>query len=92
MKSYTIDFQPLGRRGACEPGESLLECSRRAGVGIVNLCGGKGKCHACKVKVLKGAVSEPTSTETAFFSQDELAQGWRLACQVNPSGNCRRLH
>lgn len=88
MKSCTVDFQPLGRRGECEPGSSLLECSRRAGVGIINLCGGNGKCHACRVRVLKGVVSEPTSTEASFFTPDELAQGWRLACQVTASEDC----
>lgn len=86
--TYRIDFQPLGRRGECEPGDSILECSRKTGVGITNLCGGKGKCHACKVKVLKGTVSDPTPAETALFSPDELGQGWRLACQVYPSGDC----
>jgi uncharacterized 2Fe-2S/4Fe-4S cluster protein (DUF4445 family) len=88
MTSYTIDFQPLGRRGECEPGDSLLECSRRTGVGITNVCGGKGKCHACKVKVLRGEVSKPTPNELSSFSPEEIGEGWRLACQVYPAGNC----
>ena len=88
MTSYTVDFQPLGRRGECEPGDSLLECSRRAGVGITNVCGGKGKCHACKVKILRGGVSKPTPTEFSSFSPEQIGEGWRLACQVYPSGNC----
>jgi len=88
MKSCIVDYQPLGRRGECEAGDSLLECSRKTGVGVTNLCGGKGKCHACKVRVLKGTVSEPTPAETALFSPDELGQGWRLACQAYPSGDC----
>jgi uncharacterized 2Fe-2S/4Fe-4S cluster protein (DUF4445 family) len=87
-KSHRIDFQPLGRRGECEPGDSILECGRRTGVGIINLCGGKGKCHACKVKVLKGEVSEPTPAETTSFSSEEIGEGWRLACQVYPSRDC----
>jgi uncharacterized 2Fe-2S/4Fe-4S cluster protein (DUF4445 family) len=86
--NYCIDFQPVGRRGECEAGDSLLECSRKTGVGIANICGGKGKCHACKVKILKGSVSEPTPLETALFSAQELGEGWRLGCQVHPSANC----
>jgi len=88
MITSIVDFQPLGRRGECKPGDSLLECGRLTGVGITNLCGGKGMCHACKVKVLKGAVSEPTPTEISHFSSEELGEGWRLACQVYPSGDC----
>lgn len=65
-----------------------MECSRKTGVGIANLCGGKGKCHTCKIRVLKGKVSEPTALETTVFSAQELGEGWRLGCQVHPSGNC----
>ena len=86
---YRIDFQPVGRRGECVPGDSLLECSRKTGVGITNVCGGKGKCRACKVRILKGGVSEPTVLEKSFFTARELEQGWRLGCQVYPAANCR---
>jgi uncharacterized 2Fe-2S/4Fe-4S cluster protein (DUF4445 family) len=88
MSCFTIDFQPVGRRGECEAGDSLLECSRKAGGGIAGICGGKGKCGACKVRILKGNVSEPTPVETAFFSVQELGEGLRLGCQVYPSADC----
>jgi uncharacterized 2Fe-2S/4Fe-4S cluster protein (DUF4445 family) len=88
MTSFTIHFQPVGRRGECEAGDSILECSRKTGVGIANICGGKGKCHACKVRVCKGNVSEPTPVETDVFSVQELGEGWRLGCQIYPSANC----
>jgi uncharacterized 2Fe-2S/4Fe-4S cluster protein (DUF4445 family) len=78
----------VGRRGECEAGDSLLECSRKAGGGIAGICGGKGKCGACKVRILKGNVSEPTPVETAFFSVQELGEGLRLGCQVYPSADC----
>jgi uncharacterized 2Fe-2S/4Fe-4S cluster protein (DUF4445 family) len=83
-----IDFQPMGRRGEFIGGESLLEFSRKIGVGIANICGGKGKCHACKVRVHKGNVSEPTPSETECFSVQEMRKGWRLACQSYPSTDC----
>jgi uncharacterized 2Fe-2S/4Fe-4S cluster protein (DUF4445 family) len=89
MTSFTIDFQPLGRRGECRTGDSILECSRRMSMGITNICGGKGKCGACKVKILEGRVSAPTPAEESLFSSRELQEGWRLACQVYPSDHCK---
>jgi uncharacterized 2Fe-2S/4Fe-4S cluster protein (DUF4445 family) len=87
--NYHIDFQPAGRRGECNVGDSLLECSRQLGVGISSICGGKGKCQSCKVRVLKGAVSEPTANEKSVFTAEELDQGWRLACQAYAKDDCR---
>jgi len=87
MKLYQIDFEPLGRRGQCQDNESLLACARRFGAGIISLCGGKGKCHACKVQILTGNVSPPTSSELEVFSSQELEDGWRLACQTYPTSD-----
>jgi uncharacterized 2Fe-2S/4Fe-4S cluster protein (DUF4445 family) len=83
-----IDFEPVGRRGECLKNESLLDCARRLGVGIVSLCGGQGSCHSCRVQVLSGKVSPPTSGETEFFSSQQLKDGWRLACQVFSRDDC----
>ncbi len=89
MPVYTVDFEPIGRRGQCQCNESLLSCARQLGVGIVSLCGGQGTCHSCKVRVLSGSVSEPTSSEREAFSPQELKDGWRLACQTYPSSDCK---
>ena len=89
MKAYTIDFEPIGRRGQCQDNESLLACARQLGVGISSLCGGQGTCHSCKVQILTGTVSEPTSSELEVFSLQELRDGWRLACQTYPTSACK---
>ena len=89
MASYHIDFEPVGRRGVCSEKQSLLDCARRYGVGIANICGGTGTCHSCKVRVLSGTVSEPTSNELEVFSRQELQDGWRLACQTYPTADCK---
>jgi ferredoxin len=89
MTVYDVDFAPIGRRGECRPGDSLLACARKLGVDIVSLCAGKGACYACKVKVLDGTVSEATTIERALFSPQELESGWRLACQTYPTSNVR---
>ena len=88
---YQIDFEPVGRRGQCPADQSLLECAHQLGIGIKSICGGQGRCHACKIKIFNGVVSGPTSNEIEFFSSQERDQGWRLACQTYPSSDCR-LH
>jgi uncharacterized 2Fe-2S/4Fe-4S cluster protein (DUF4445 family) len=89
LKTYTIDFEPIGRRGECRDGESLLDCARRLGVGISSICGGKGTCRSCKVQVLSGSLSNPTSNELEAIPSQELKDGWRLACQTYPTSDCK---
>ncbi len=91
IKVYYIDFEPLGRRGQCNEGNSILDCARQTGVGINSVCGGYGTCESCKVQVISGAVSKPTSSELGTFSRQELQDGWRLACQTFPTSDCK-LH
>ena len=88
---YTVAFQPLGRHGECGKRETILDCARRLGVGISNVCGGTGTCASCRVQVLSGAVSEIASVERRSISARGLKAGWRLACQCYPRGDIR-LH
>jgi uncharacterized 2Fe-2S/4Fe-4S cluster protein (DUF4445 family) len=89
MTTYTIDFEPVGRRGKCRKKESFLGCARRLGVGINSICGGEGICHSCKVQVISGTVSKPTPNEHEAFTSQELKEGWRLACQTYPTSDCK---
>jgi uncharacterized 2Fe-2S/4Fe-4S cluster protein (DUF4445 family) len=89
MTVYNVNFEPIGRRGECRAGDSLLACARKLGVDLISLCSGKGTCRTCKVKVIDGAVSEVTAIERETFSPQELASGWRLACQTYAAGNVR---
>jgi uncharacterized 2Fe-2S/4Fe-4S cluster protein (DUF4445 family) len=84
-----VDFEPVGRRGECSPGQSLLDCARQLGVELVNFCGGTGSCGRCTVQVLDGRVSEPAPGETGHLSPEELAEGYRLACRTIPLGDCK---
>src|SRR5208337_4177952 len=44
-------------------------------------CGGRGECSGCQVRVLSGSLPV-TEADADTFSVDQLAQGWRLACQA----------
>lgn len=54
------------------------------GVDISSLCGGKGTCGKCKVKVEKGidGLNQLRERELKHLSQEELNTGIRLACQA----------
>ena len=59
--------------------ETLLSALQRYEIFLPAICAGRGTCGKCKVRVEKGA-AEPTREERAYFSQEELEAGWRLAC------------
>jgi uncharacterized 2Fe-2S/4Fe-4S cluster protein (DUF4445 family) len=79
--SHQVDFEPLGRRLRVDQGASILTAAQQAGVGLVSICGGKGTCGRCKVQVLEGQVSPLSETEAKKLTTDEIARGYRLACQ-----------
>jgi uncharacterized 2Fe-2S/4Fe-4S cluster protein (DUF4445 family) len=86
--AHTITYYPGGEQCVCEPGETLLDCARRVGIRIANACGGRGACKSCSVQFVNGHTPDPTTQDRAFFSEPELANGWRRACQAIPQQNC----
>ena len=87
--TYIIDFEPIGRRVEITPGESLLEAAHSAGVELVSICGGKGSCDGCRVRVMSGKLSSPTPDEESVIIPNELEEGCRLACQAKPQTNVK---
>nr|MBC8225492.1 2Fe-2S iron-sulfur cluster binding domain-containing protein [Candidatus Bathyarchaeota archaeon] len=77
-----VVFQPHGKRAEFPPGVTVMEAAQALGVDISSLCGGKGKCGKCKVRVLggDGTVSEPSDKELKHLSEEEIRDGFRLAC------------
>ena len=84
-----VDFEPFGKRETCAEGQTLMEAAQRAGVALVAFCGGAGSCGRCRVRVLEGHVSSPTSTEEKALGADALAVGYRLACQTRVLDNVK---
>jgi uncharacterized 2Fe-2S/4Fe-4S cluster protein (DUF4445 family) len=87
--SYIVDFEPVGRRGPCAGGASLLDAARDLGVDLASICGGGGSCGSCRVQIIAGKVTSVTLNEEEELSAEELAQGYRLACQAEPLSDCR---
>ena len=98
-KTVQIVFQPSGRRGEIEAGKSILEAARTLGVGIEAACGGARVCGKCRVIVEEGNfdklgvksaadhLSPVGEAEKKFLTAEELARGYRLACNAFLSGD-----
>ncbi len=86
---YTIDFEPVGRRGPCAQGGTILDAARALGVDLASVCGGYGTCASCRVQIIAGSVTPVTQREQGELSAAELAQGYRLACLTEPLSDCR---
>lgn len=68
-----------------EPRETLLTAALREGIDFPHSCR-VGGCAACKCKLLSGQVNE--LTETGYLlSDEELDQGYILACQSVPKND-----
>ena len=58
MDSYQVKFLPNETSIDVEPGKTVMQAAERAGVHINNLCGGKGICGRCRVKVTDGKIAD----------------------------------
>ena len=88
QSGFTVTFNPPGKRVTSRPGETLLDCARRAGILITSVCGGRGLCKTCVIRVAEGPVDVPSDADVEYFSKRELEQNWRRACQTFLAGDC----
>jgi uncharacterized 2Fe-2S/4Fe-4S cluster protein (DUF4445 family) len=81
--SYTIEFQPGGIRLVLEKPTLLLDAIRQAGINIRADCGGKGICGKCLVQLLDSKANiPPTELENSRLEDNQLENGFRLACEL----------
>jgi adenylate cyclase len=68
-------------------GLSVLEASLRHGVPHAHVCGGRGRCSTCRIRVLGdlGALPEISAAEQAVLERIGAGPGVRLACQLRPT-------
>ena len=69
-------------------GGSLLNTLAEQKIFLPSACGGKGNCGQCKCQVLEGGGSI-LPTETGFFTRKQIADNWRLGCQVKVKDNLK---
>ena len=64
-----------------EAGNTVLSTLGDEKIFLPSACGGGGTCAMCKCQVLEGG-GEILPTEAPYFSRKEIAENWRLGCQV----------
>jgi adenylate cyclase len=78
---------PDGVTLSIEPGMSVLEASRAAGVPHASVCGGRGRCSTCRVRLGDGAghLPPPAPDEARVLARIGASADVRLACQLRPT-------
>jgi adenylate cyclase len=79
---------PDGRFVEVMPGTSVLEASRLAGIPHAHVCGGRGRCSTCRVRVRSEphAIDPPGEDELRVLRRIGATPNVRLACQLRPRG------
>ena len=82
---------PSGRVVEILRGVSVLEASRIAGLPHASVCGGRGRCSTCRVKVegAREALPPPAPEEVKVLQRVGAAPDVRLACQLRPRDDLR---
>ena len=77
-----------GREVIVEEGETIYDIFISQNIRINSVCGGKGLCGKCKVKVADlENVNGVTEQEKNILSKEEIADGYRLACLTKILGD-----
>lgn len=71
------------------PGATVLETIRSAGIAHASVCGGRGRCSTCRVRVGEGgdALPPPSADELKVLKRIAAPPGVRLACQIRPTAD-----
>ncbi len=85
-QSVTVTYGD-GRVIDLHRGLTLLEGSRNAGIPHASVCGGRGRCSTCRVKIIAGLddLPPPSSAERRVLDRVGAPPGVRLACQTRPT-------
>ena len=69
-------------------GFTVLDASQMLGVPHTSICGGKGRCSTCRVRVRAdlGALPSPSPEEQRVLRRIGAPSNVRLACQLRPRG------
>lgn len=67
-------------------GFSVLEASRWVRLPHVSVCGGRGRCSTCRIRILQGLESLPCASAVELTTLERIAApaNVRLACQLRP--------
>jgi uncharacterized 2Fe-2S/4Fe-4S cluster protein (DUF4445 family) len=78
---FKVKFLPDEKEVGVQGETTLMEAAQNAEVHINNLCGGKGVCGKCRVKVINGK-TRADEHSISLPSKEEIVEGYVLACQA----------
>ena len=80
---------PGGRTITAPLGFTVLEISRTNRVPHASICGGRGRCSTCRVRILEGGALLPVAAEgeMAVLTRVGAGRDVRLACQLRPTAD-----
>jgi uncharacterized 2Fe-2S/4Fe-4S cluster protein (DUF4445 family) len=97
MKYYNVLFQPEGTRVCVHAGATILEAAGRAGIILDTVCGGRGVCRKCAVRLspsdqevlacqyeVQADLTVLVPVEARFFEQKILVHGLERQVTVSP--------
>lgn len=78
---------PNGRKVQITRGPTVLDASRLNGIPHASVCGGRGRCSTCRIRINEGAehLKPPTAAEQKVLDRIRAAPDVRLACQLRPA-------
>ena len=78
-----------GRKIQVPRGFSVLEASRVAGIPHASVCGGRGRCSTCRIRVTgpTSALPPASAAEHRLLQRVGAPPNVRLACQLRPTAN-----
>jgi adenylate cyclase len=85
VRGVSITY-PGGKNVSVTRGFSVLEASRWAGLPHASVCGGRGRCSTCKIRIIRGAecLVDPGPVERLTLQRIAAPPNVRLACQLRP--------
>ena len=77
---------PDGRSAVVPTGWTVLEASRSAGIPHASVCGGRGRCSTCRIRVTGDPAALPAASpqEQRVLQRVGAPPNVRLACQLRP--------
>ncbi|HEY7714301.1 MAG TPA: adenylate/guanylate cyclase domain-containing protein [Candidatus Binatia bacterium] len=80
---------PQAREVQVPRGFSVLEASRFAGIPHASVCGGRGRCSTCRIRISQGLSRQPlpSAAEQKVLQRIGAAPNVRLACQLRPAAH-----
>ncbi len=87
QQAISVTLTEDGNALLAEIGVNVINIARQNDIDIMATCGGRGRCRSCRIKLVRGKVTEPSTADFSQLSKDEIGEGYRLACQCYPQSD-----